>query len=40
MCGMLMSMPSNFPKSMTYSFMASSILMPTKLRMIPKPYFR
>ena len=40
MCGMFRSRPSHEPIWLMYSFMASSILMPTKMRMTPRPYFR
>ena len=28
------------PRSLMYSFIASNILMPTKMRMMPRPYFK
>ena len=38
--GMFRSMPTHDAIRLFYSFMASSILMPTKMRMMPRPYFR
>ena len=38
--GMVTGMPSHASSAFTYSYMANSILIPTKIRIIPKPYFR
>ena len=40
MWGMLMKRPSSEPRWLMYSFMASSIFTPTKMRMMPRPYFK
>ena len=38
--GMVTGMPSHANSAFTYSFMARSILIPTKINIIPNPYFR
>ena len=39
-CGMFRLSPTNVPRLLMYSFMASSILMPTNISISPSPYFR
>ena len=39
-CGMVTGIPSHASTALTYSFIANSIFTPTKIRMIPNPYFR
>ena len=40
MWGMFRFRPTRLPSWLMYSFMASNILIPTKMRMMPRPYFR
>ena len=39
-CGMLSFKPTSVPSLLMYSSVASSILRPTKMRMMPSPYFK